>query len=151
MYKVLKCMCRAVILLVRSSVLLCSCCRCGRVFHTVPNANTLIPLMIPHLPCHLLPVSLHLFQRFHFPVLCHLLLLLTFQSYPSTLHQFLSSYRKCILTIAREPLSSWAASSTRFVIIPDQCHSTSEKLYSSPNPTLTVACYQLTVVVLGEG
>ena len=43
MYKGLKCMCRAVILLVRSSVLLCSCCLCGRVFPTVPIANTLIP------------------------------------------------------------------------------------------------------------
>ena len=139
MYKVLKCMCCAAILLVRSSVLLCSCCRCGRVFPTVPIANTLIPLMIPHLPCHPLPVSLHSFQRFHFPVLCHLLLLLTFQSYPSTLHQFLSSYRKCILTFAKGTTKHTSRfildTSTRFMIILD--HITQHLRNWEPTPSLT--------------
>ena len=39
------------------------------------------------------------------------------------------------------------------MIILDQCHSASEKLwaYPFPNPTLTVACHQLTVVVQGRG
>lgn len=39
------------------------------------------------------------------------------------------------------------------MIILDQCHSASEKLwaYPFPNLTLTVACHQLTVVVQGRG